>query len=60
MSRGWSWILKVVAASLLAAWGQGAARAEDTAAVASLRKWTRAELPKLVELYRHFHAHPEL
>jgi len=50
----------VRAAAELAATKGAEAKAEDTPSVASLRKWTRAELPKLVELYRHFHAHPEL
>src|SRR5262245_23693445 len=34
--------------------------APDTPAVAELRKWTHSELPKLFELYKHFHMHPEL
>lgn len=36
------------------------ANTEPPAGLAQLRDWTKAELPKLVELYRHFHQHPEL
>lgn len=37
-----------------------AGSADDAGTIAALRTWTRAALPGLVELYRHFHANPEL
>ena len=33
-------------------------RAQDT--TAEIKNWTKQETEKLVALYRHFHAHPEL
>jgi hippurate hydrolase len=39
---------------LAAGWGGRSGLAEEPAA------WTKAHLGELVELYRHFHAHPEL
>jgi len=39
---------------------EGVAAAAADRSTAALRTWTREALPGLVELYRHFHAHPEL
>lgn len=73
MAKSWRWILGVLAVSLLLVSGRAAITADqeqgvkpsvaaiaESSAVATLRAWTRAELPKLVELYRQFHAQPEL
>src|SRR5690349_12247547 len=50
------WIFSVVMSlvSLIASFSTSAARGEDA------EKWAKAHASELVELYRYFHAHPEL
>ena len=55
-SRFANWVSRLIVLSLLATGGIAAApaRAEEPKA------WAKAHLEELVELYRHFHSHPEL
>jgi len=60
MTRETGWRLGLVAAGLWSCCGGWLAAGADPEAIAAVRGWTRGALPELVELYRHFHAHPEL